>query len=108
MKLKKWLLFLMLPLLFLLDLKLFTATAQADVLKNAITDIKIWDHSNGREATKVNGAYNLIQGGNYRYELTFDLSAYDNQLKDGDTFGKAGNLLSGPDRSGYLGQSDQS
>ena len=86
MKLKKWLLFLMLPLLFLLDLKLFTATAQADVLKNAITDIKIWDHSNGREATKVNGAYNLVQGGNYRYELVFDLSAYDNQLKDGDTF----------------------
>lgn len=86
MKLKKWLLFLMLPLLFLLDLKLFTATAQADVLKNAITDIKIWDHSNGREATKVNGAYNLVQGGNYRYELVFDLSAYDNKLKDGDTF----------------------
>ncbi|WP_295346099.1 Cna B-type domain-containing protein [uncultured Streptococcus sp.] len=86
MKLKKWLLFLMLPLLFLLDLKLFTATAQADALKNAITDIKIWDHSNGREATKVNGAYNLVQGGNYRYELVFDLSAYDNQLKDGDTF----------------------
>ena len=86
MKLKKWLLFLMLPLLFLLDLKLFTATAQADALKNAITDIKIWDHSNGREATKVNGAYNLVQGGNYRYELVFDLSAYDSQLKDGDTF----------------------
>ena len=86
MKLKKWLLFLMLPLLFLLDSKLFTATAQADALKNAITDIKIWDHSNGREATKVNGAYNLVQGGNYRYELVFDLSAYDNQLKDGDTF----------------------
>ena len=86
MKLKKWLLFLMLPLLFLLDLKLFTATARADALKNAITDIKIWDHSNGREATKVNGAYNLVQGGNYRYELVFDLSAYDNQLKDGDTF----------------------
>lgn len=86
MKLKKWLLFLMLPLLFLLDLKMFTATAQADALKNAITDIKIWDHSNGREATKVNGAYNLVQGGNYRYELVFDLSAYDNQLKDGDTF----------------------
>ena len=86
MKLKKWLLFLMLPLLFLLDLKLFTATAQADALKNAITDIKIWDHSNGREATKVNGAYNLVQGGNYRYELVFDLSAYDNRLKDGDTF----------------------
>ena len=86
MKLKKWLLFLMLPLLFLLDLKLFTATAQADALKNAITDIKIWDHSNGREATRVNGAYNLVQGGNYRYELVFDLSAYDNQLKDGDTF----------------------
>ena len=86
MKLKRWLLFLMLPLLFLLDLKLFTATAQADALKNAITDIKIWDHSNGREATKVNGAYNLVQGGNYRYELVFDLSAYDNQLKDGDTF----------------------
>ena len=86
MKLKKWLLFLMLPLLFLLDLKLFTATAQADVLKNAITDIKIWDHSNGREATKVNGTYNLVQGGNYRYELVFDLSAYDSQLKDGDTF----------------------
>ena len=76
----------MLPLLFLLDLKLFTATAQADALKNAITDIKIWDHSNGREATKVNGAYNLVQGGNYRYELVFDLSAYDNKLKDGDTF----------------------
>ena len=86
MKLKKWLLFLMLPLLFLLDLKLFTATARADALKNAITDIKIWDHSNGREATKVNGAYNLVQGGNYRYELVFDLSAYDNKLKDGDTF----------------------
>ncbi|QLB51464.1 Cna B-type domain-containing protein [Streptococcus sanguinis] len=86
MKLKKWLLFLMLPFLFLLDLKLFTATAQADVLKNAITDIKIWDHSNGREATKVNGAYNLVQGGNYRYELVFDLSAYDSKLKDGDTF----------------------
>ena len=86
MKLKKWLLFLMLPFLFLLDLKLFTATAQADALKNAITDIKIWDHSNGREATKVNGAYNLVQGGNYRYELVFDLSAYDNKLKDGDTF----------------------
>ena len=86
MKLKKWLPFLMLPLLFLLDLKLFTATAQADALKNAITDIKIWDHSNGREATKVNGAYNLVQGGNYRYELVFDLSAYDNKLKDGDTF----------------------
>ena len=86
MKLKKWLPFLMLPLLFLLDLKLFTATAQADALKNAITDIKIWDHSNGRKATKVNGAYNLVQGGNYRYELVFDLSAYDNKLKDGDTF----------------------
>ncbi|MDQ8693142.1 Cna B-type domain-containing protein [Streptococcus sp. IsoGale022] len=86
MKLKRWLLFLMLPLLFLLDLKLFKVTAQADALKNAITDIKIWDHSNGREATKVNGAYNLVQGGNYRYELVFDLSAYDNRLKDGDTF----------------------
>lgn len=86
MKVKKWLLFLMLPLLFLLDVRLFVRHIQADTLKNAITDIKIWDYVNGREATKINGAYSLTQGGSYRYQLTFDLSAYDNRLKDGDTF----------------------
>ena len=86
MKVKKWLLFLMLPLLFLLDVRLFVRHLQADTLKNAITDIKIWDYVNGREATKINGAYSLTQGGSYRYQLTFDLSAYDNRLKDGDTF----------------------
>ena len=86
MKVKKCLLFLMLPLLFLLDVRLFVRHIQADTLKNAITDIKIWDYVNGREATKINGAYSLTQGGSYRYQLTFDLSAYDNRLKDGDTF----------------------
>jgi len=86
MKVKKWVLFLMLPLLFLLDVRLFVRHIQADTLKNAITDIKIWDYVNGREATKINGAYSLTQGGSYRYQLTFDLSAYDNRLKDGDTF----------------------
>ena len=86
MKFKAWLLFFLLPVLFLLDMNVFAETAQAQNLKNAITEIKIWDHANGREATKVNGAYNLVQGGNYRYELTFDLSAYDNRLNDGDTF----------------------
>ncbi|KXT85487.1 Alcohol dehydrogenase [Streptococcus sp. DD11] len=85
MKLKKWLMICLLPLLFVLGAG-YALADEGALLKNAITEIKIWDHTNGREATKANGAYTLTQGGNYRYELTFDLSAYDGKLKDGDRF----------------------
>ena len=46
MKFKAWLLFFLLPVLFLLDMNVFAETAQAQNLKNAITEIKLWDHAN--------------------------------------------------------------
>lgn len=86
MKLKKWLLAIVLPVLLVVGASTISTTAKAQVLKNGITSVKIWDHSNGREATLTNGVYNLVEGGSYRFAVTFDLTAYDDQLQDGDTF----------------------
>jgi len=61
-------------------------SAKAKELTNVISDIKLWDTSEGRYVTKTNDTYQLIKGNNYRFETDFDLSAYNGNLANGDTF----------------------
>ncbi|MBP2623879.1 Cna B-type domain-containing protein [Streptococcus oricebi] len=84
---KKWLgLFFTFLFLATASLFLFHKPVQAQELKKAITDVKVWDVNNGREATKKDDSYQLTQGVNYKFDLSFDLKEYDNKMKDGDTF----------------------
>lgn len=62
---------------------------QADTnkkLNNVISKIAIWDTANGVEATKADNAYLLTEGGNYNFEVDFDLTGYNDNLQDGDYF----------------------
>lgn len=60
---------------------------QVDFLTNVITGIRIYDNSNGREATKeVDGTYRLVQTADYSFEVSFDLSSYNDVISDGDYF----------------------
>ncbi|MGT2712125.1 Spy0128 family protein [Streptococcus oriscaviae] len=64
----------------------FGQTTEAKELTNVLTDIVIWDNSNGREASKESGAYALVIGNNYSFDTKFDLSAYNNNVENGDYF----------------------
>nr|WP_051764117.1 Cna B-type domain-containing protein [Streptococcus gallolyticus] len=76
--------------LLLLFSSIFSArTVLADNAKeltNVITDIAIWDTSNGRYATQSGGVYQLTENVSYSFEVDFDLSAYDGNLANGDYF----------------------
>ncbi len=63
-----------------------TSTVKANELTNVITNIKLYDVNNGREASKIGDTYALRINTPYRFETIFDLSKYDGQLNDGDFF----------------------
>ena len=85
---KKWFVTLLMPFLIFLGFVTMTAdTVQAKELQNVITSVELWNSSNGRtETTNSKGAYVLALNANYRFVANFDLSAYDGNLNDGDTF----------------------
>ena len=84
---KKLFLYLLTPVLLFLGLGSVSSTVSAATeLTNVLTDIVIWDNSNGREATKVSGAYQLVVGNNYSFDTKFDLSAYNSNIVNGDYF----------------------
>ena len=84
---KKLFLYLLTPVLLFLGLGSISSTVSAATeLTNVLTDIVIWDNSNGREATKVSGAYELVVGNNYSFDTKFDLSAYNSNIVNGDYF----------------------
>lgn len=58
----------------------------AKELTKVISDIKLWDTNEGRYVTKTNDTYQLVKGSSYRFETDFDLSAYNGDLENGDTF----------------------
>ncbi|MGT2736146.1 Spy0128 family protein [Streptococcus orisratti] len=90
MKLKKLWLYLLTPLLVLFGSAVFANTAQAKELTNVITSVNLWDLDNGQvKAPNADGSYTLTTNtsyANYKYVLDFDLSKYDGNLSDGDTF----------------------
>ena len=84
---KKLFLYLLTPVLLFLGLGSISSTVSAATeLTNVLTDIVIWDNNNGREATKVSGAYQLVVGNNYSFDTKFDLSAYNSNIVNGDYF----------------------
>lgn len=89
MRLKKLWLYILTPLLVLFGSAALTNTVQAKELTGAITDIKIWDYDNGKEHVATNGVHELSTNSNYanyRYLVSFDLTKYNGELKDNDTF----------------------
>lgn len=54
-------------------------------LVNVITEINLMDGSNNTPKM-VDGVYQLVQNSPYKYEVKFDLTAYDGNLNDGDYF----------------------
>lgn len=58
----------------------------AKELTKVISNIQLWDTSEGKYVTKTNDTYQLVKGRNYRFETDFDLSAYNGDLENGDTF----------------------
>ena len=86
MNIKKWVWLLLLPILMILGGKMGAETVQAQTLSNAITEVKLWDSANLREATLIDGVYQLNEGGKYSYFINFDLSHYGSNLQDGDVF----------------------
>ena len=84
---KKLFLYLLTSVLLFLGLGSVSSTVSAATeLTNVLTNIVIWDTSNGREATKVSGAYELVVGNNYSFDTKFDLSAYNSNIVNGDYF----------------------
>ena len=84
---KKLFLYLLTSVLLFLGLGSVSSTVSAATeLTNVLTNIVIWDTSNGREATKVSGAYELVFGNNYSFDTKFDLSAYNSNIVNGDYF----------------------
>ena len=84
---KKLFLYLLTSVLLFLGLGSVSSTVSAATeLTNVLTNIVIWDKSNGREATKVSGAYELVVGNNYSFDTKFDLSAYNSNIVNGDYF----------------------
>ncbi|WP_373760097.1 Spy0128 family protein [Streptococcus ferus] len=83
---KKWLL-LLVPVLFLTSFIFSSQKVDAQELTNVITSVKLYDIGNGREVSKdASGTYLLTQNVTYRFDTAFDLSKYNGQLQDGDTF----------------------
>ena len=84
---KKLFLYLLTSVLLFLGLGSVSSTVSAATeLTNVLTNIVIWDTSNGRQATKVSGAYELVVGNNYSFDTKFDLSAYNSNIVNGDYF----------------------
>ena len=87
---KKLWFYLLMPLLVLFSLLAVTNTVQAKELQNVITNIKMWDVDNGNEKQpNAQGVYELTTNdkyANYKYMVDFDLSKYNGQLNDGDSF----------------------
>ena len=84
---KKLFLYLLTSVLLFLGLGSVSSTVSAATeLTNVLTNIVIWDNSNGRQATKVSGAYELVVGNNYSFDTKFDLSAYNSNIVNGDYF----------------------
>ena len=89
MRLKKLWLYILTPLLVLFGSATLTNTVQAKELTGAISDIKIWDYDNGKEHVATNGVHELSTNSNYanyRYLVSFDLTKYNGNLEDNDTF----------------------
>ncbi|ORJ33408.1 adhesin [Streptococcus oralis subsp. tigurinus] len=90
MKFKKLWLYILTPLLVLLGSAVLTNTVQAKELQNVITNVQVWDVDNGKlKEPDANGVYDLTINkaySNYKYMVDFDLSKYNGQLSDGDTF----------------------
>ena len=90
MKFKKLWLYILTPLLVLLGSAALTNTVQAKELQNVITNVQVWDVDNGKlKEPDANGVYDLTINkaySNYKYMVDFDLSKYNGQLSDGDTF----------------------
>ena len=83
---KKHLFFFIALLGFLFVSVATTSAVKANELTNVITNIKLYDVNNGREASKIGDTYALRINTPYRFETNFDLSKYDGQLNDGDFF----------------------
>ncbi|WP_228274141.1 Cna B-type domain-containing protein [Streptococcus equi] len=88
-KIRKCLLILLTPIIVFMGLVTpqTVNAASSQELTKVITDISLWDVSNG-ETLRPNGSgkYSLIKNNNYRFESKFDLSKYDGKLNDGDYF----------------------
>lgn len=78
-------LFLLLGLIFLRSNMAFAQRAPQE-LQNVIANITIFDKANGRNLTPTSGVYNMTKDSNYAFYFMFDLTAYDNNLVDGDFF----------------------
>ena len=83
---KIWMFFLV-PALLLTSFIFSSQKVDAQELTNVITSVKLYDIGNGREVSKdASGTYLLTQNVTYRFDTAFDLSKYNGQLQDGDTF----------------------
>ncbi|MBP3852195.1 MAG: Cna B-type domain-containing protein [Erysipelotrichaceae bacterium] len=61
-------------------------TRSAKELTNVISGIKLWTVNDGGYVPVSGGTYRLVQGNPYRFEVDFDLSAYNGNLENGDYF----------------------
>ncbi|WP_061413655.1 Cna B-type domain-containing protein, partial [Streptococcus oralis] len=91
MKNKKFWLPILTSLACLLGMIFAPNSVQAKELKNVISNIGIWEVDNGKFIKPdANGVYTLSPEhhnySNYKFTVDYDLSAYDGQLEDGDTF----------------------
>ena len=90
MKFKKLWLYILTPLLVLLGSAALTNTVQAKELQNVITKVQMWDVDNNNEKMpNSDGTYELTINNsysNYKYMVDFDLSKYNGNLSNGDTF----------------------
>lgn len=59
---------------------------EAQELENVVTSVKLLDGNDTALSTDSNGIYQIRTGLAYRLRFEFDLSGYDGQLKNGDTF----------------------
>ena len=91
MKLKKLWLYILTPLLVLFGSATLTNAVQAKELTKVITNVSIWEVDNSKFLqSDSKGVYNLSPQkhsyANYKFATDFDLSQYDGNLNDGDTF----------------------
>ena len=84
---KKWYLYLLMPIILFFGTISVSETVQAKELQNVITDVKIWSSESGQEKKPgADGVYHFYLKNSYQYKLNFDLSAYNGNLADGDAF----------------------
>lgn len=91
MKLKKLWLYILTPLLVLFGSATLANAVQAKELTKVITNVSIWEVDNSKFLqSDSKGVYNLSPQkhsyANYKFATDFDLSQYDGNLNDGDTF----------------------